>query len=139
VIGASDAGAHLDSMCGASYTTTVLAEGVRERSLLTLEAAVHQLTGVPAALYGLQRRGQILEGNYADLVLFDLDALGVGPLVKRDDLPRQASRLVADAVGYDRVLVNGVEVVADNKLTGSTPGAVLRSTTDFTSPVISAG
>jgi N-acyl-D-aspartate/D-glutamate deacylase len=139
VIGASDAGAHLDSMCGASYTTTVLAEGVRERSLLTLEAAVHQLTGVPAALYGLQRRGQILEGNYADLVLFDLDTLGVGPLVKRDDLPRQASRLVADAVGYDRVLVNGVEVVADNKLTGLTPGAVLRSTSDFESPVISAG
>jgi N-acyl-D-aspartate/D-glutamate deacylase len=138
VIGASDAGAHLDSMCGASYTTTVLAEGVRERSLLSLEAAVHQLTGVPAALYGLQRRGLIREGNCADLVLFDLDALGVGPLVKRNDLPRQAARLVADAVGYDRVLVNGVEVVVGNELTGSTPGTVLRSTHDFKSPVVNA-
>jgi N-acyl-D-aspartate/D-glutamate deacylase len=139
VVGASDAGAHLDSMCGASYTTTVLAEGVRERQLLTLEAAVRQLTQVPAGLYGLQHRGSITEGNHADLVVLDLDELAVGPLVERDDLPNGASRLVCDATGYHHVFVNGVEVVRGNELTGATPGAVLRSSQDFVSPAIAAG
>ena len=50
VLQASDAGAHLDMMCGAAYPTEVLAELVRERGLFTLEEMVHQLSGAPAAL-----------------------------------------------------------------------------------------
>ena len=55
LIGASDAGAHLDMMCGSVYTSHVLGEGVRERKLLTLEEAVSLLTRAPARLYGLHR------------------------------------------------------------------------------------
>ena len=55
VIGASDAGAHLDLLASFNYTTVVLGQAVRERGLLPLEEAVHLITDVPAQLYGLKR------------------------------------------------------------------------------------
>lgn len=130
VVGGSDAGAHLDMMCGAVYTTALLAEGVRRRGLLSWEEAVHQLTEVPACLYGLRDRGVVAPGYWADLVLFDPDTVGPGPERTRDDLPGGASRLVAGASGIERVLVNGVEVVNRGRPTGALPGRVLRSGRD---------
>ena len=59
VIGGSDAGAHLDMMCGAIYTTSLLGQGVREHQVVTLEEAIRLLTDVPARLYGLAERGRI--------------------------------------------------------------------------------
>ena len=87
VIGGSDAGAHLDMMCGAIYSTALLAHGVREFGVITLEEAVHQLTDVPARLYGLTDRGRIADGCAADLVLFDPDTVGYEPERTRNDLP----------------------------------------------------
>lgn len=130
VVGGSDAGAHLDVMCGAVYTTSLLGDGVRRRRLLTWEEAVHQLTDVPARLYGLRERGRVAAGWRADLVLFDPARVGYGPERTRRDLPAGASRLYAEAVGVEHVLVNGVAVVRGGQLTGATPGAVLRSGTD---------
>jgi N-acyl-D-aspartate/D-glutamate deacylase len=129
VIGGSDAGAHLDMMCGAIYSTAVLAHGVREFGVISLEEAVHQLTAVPAALYGLVDRGRIADGWAADAVLFDPATVGYGPERTRDDLPGGASRLYAGSTGVARVLVGGVAVVADGELTGATPGTLLRSGT----------
>lgn len=130
VIGGSDAGAHLDMMCGAIYSTAVLAHGVREFEVISLEEAVHQLTAVPAALYGLRGRGRIADGYAADLVLFDLDRVGYVPERTRADLPGGAARLYAEATGIDRVLVNGDPVVVDGELTGGTPGTLLRAGRD---------
>jgi N-acyl-D-aspartate/D-glutamate deacylase len=130
VIGGSDAGAHLDLMCHANYTTRVLAEAVRRRGLMTLEEAVHQLTDVPARLYGLSQRGRIAEGWHADLVVFDPDTVDSAPARSRDDLPGGGMRLYAEGVGIKHVLVGGVEIVTDDTLTGATPGTVLRSGRD---------
>ncbi|OBI66873.1 amidohydrolase family protein [Mycobacterium sp. E796] len=130
VIGGSDAGAHLDMMCGAIYTTSLLGRGVREHQVVTLEEAVRLITDVPARFYGLTERGRIEPGWHADLVLFDPATVDHGPERTRYDLPAGAPRLVADAFGITSVLVGGVEVCRDGGATGALPGTVLRSGRD---------
>ena len=130
VVGGSDAGAHLDTMCGAVYSTSLLGHGVRERQLITVEEAVRLLTDVPARLYGLTDRGRVAEGWWADLVVFDPERIGPQALRTRDDLPGGASRLYAEATGMEHVLVNGTEVVTGDQFTRALPGRVLRSGTD---------
>ena len=130
IVGGSDAGAHLDTMCGAVYSTTLLAEGVRTRGLLSMEEAIRLLTDAPAQLYGVVDRGRVAAGYWADLVVFDPERVGPEPMRTRDDLPGGASRLYAEAAGIEHVLVNGTEVVAAGAFTGAVPGTVLRSGTD---------
>ncbi|MGN6336109.1 N-acyl-D-amino-acid deacylase family protein [Mycobacterium sp.] len=130
VIGGSDAGAHLDMMCGAIYTTSLLGRGVREHQVVTLEEAVRLITDVPARFYGLTERGRIAPGWHADLVMFDPATVDHGPERTRYDLPSGAPRLVADAYGITSVLVGGVEVCRDGAATGAMPGTVLRSGRD---------
>jgi N-acyl-D-aspartate/D-glutamate deacylase len=127
VVGGSDAGAHLDMMCGAIYSTSMLGDGVRARQLLSWEEAVRQLTDVPARLYGLRQRGRLAPGWWADIVVLDPERVGHGPERTRDDLPGGASRLYAEGVGIEHVLVNGEEIVRAGSFTGALPGAVLRS------------
>jgi len=130
VIGGSDAGAHLDMMCGAIYTTSLLGHGVREHQVVTLEEAVRLITDVPARLYGLSDRGRITPGWHADLVMFDPATIDHGAEHTRYDLPAGAPRLVADACGITSVWVGGVEVCRNGVATGAMPGTVLRSGRD---------
>ena len=130
VLGGSDAGAHLDMMCGAIYSTALLSHGVRQFGVVTLEEAVRLLTDVPASLYGLRDRGRIEDGRAADLVLFDPDTVGYGPERTRADLPGGAWRLYAEATGIEAVLVNGEPLVQTGTFTGATPGTLLRSGVD---------
>jgi N-acyl-D-aspartate/D-glutamate deacylase len=139
VIGGSDAGAHLDMMCGAIYTTSLLGHGVREHRVVTLEEAVRLLTDVPARLYGLVERGRITPGWHADLVMFDPATVDHGPERTCYDLPAGAPRLVADARGIASVFVDGVEVCRDRKTTGATPGTVLKSGRDTETVPASGG
>jgi N-acyl-D-aspartate/D-glutamate deacylase len=129
VVGASDAGAHLDMLSTFSYSTSLLAAN-RAHELLPLEDAVHLLTDVQARLYGIRDRGRIAEGWHGDVVVFDEDRVGPGPVHTRYDLPAGAGRLYAEAEGIEHVLVNGTEIVAGGALTGDRPGALLRSGQD---------
>ena len=122
--GASDAGAHLQTFCGADYPTRVLTDLVPDP--LSLEQAVHKLTGQPAAMLRLADRGVIREGAYADLVLFDPARLGVVSTRFLDDFPTGARRLVHEPSGYDAVIVNGTPILRDGKPTGDLPGTVLQ-------------
>ena len=126
VIGASDAGAHLDNATSFTYTTSLLGRAVRERQLLTLEEAVHQITDAPARLCGIGARGRIALGYHADVLVFDEARIAPGPIQLRADLPGGARRLYADAIGIHHVLVNGTEIVRDGAFTGALPGHVLR-------------
>ena len=123
VVGGSDAGAHLDTMCGAIYSTSMLGDGVRARGLLSWEQAVRQLTDIPARLYGLRDRGRLVPGAFADVVAFDPTRIGHGAVRTRDDLPGGASRLYADAEGVAHVLVNGTEIVRDGRVHRRRPRA----------------
>ena len=130
VIGASDAGAHLDLLATFNYPTRVLAEPVRQHGLLSLEEAIHRMTAVQADLYGLVGRGRLVEGAHADVILIDESTVDSDPIAMRPDLPGGAARLYAGATGIDDVLVAGVPVVAGGEFTEHRPGRVLRSGTD---------
>jgi len=68
MIGGSDAGAHLDRMCGAPYTTRFLGDMIRGRKLVPLEEAVRMITDQPAQLFGLRDRGRLAVGNHVVVV-----------------------------------------------------------------------
>ncbi|HEY6130445.1 MAG TPA: amidohydrolase family protein [Halioglobus sp.] len=130
VVGASDAGAHLDMIDTFSFSTQMLGNAVSKRRLLSVEKAVHYLTEVPAKLVGLKERGLLKEGYCADIVVFDLDTVACSDTYTRRDLPGGAGRLYADAHGIEHVFVNGREIIRHNTFTGALPGKILRSGTD---------
>ena len=95
----------------------VLGRYVRENNILSLESAVHKMTGLAAEHVGIQGRGVLQPGAFADLVLFDpatvIDRSTIGE-------PHLTS------AGIERVWVNGVEVYAEGKTTGNLPGMAVR-------------
>ena len=134
VIGASDAGAHLDLFLSSNYSTYMLGEAVRKRSLLPLEEAIHLLTEVPAELYGLRDRGTLKKGSFADMVIMDELTIGSNPITIRNDLPLGAQRLFADATGIESVFCNGKKIVHQGNFTNARPGNLLRSGTHTQNP-----
>ena len=136
MIGGSDAGAHLDMIDTFAFSTAVLAQGVREQSVIGLEGAVHQLTQVPAEMLGLKERGLLREGWHADLVIFDPDTVGASDFYMRRDLPADEPRIYADAIGIRDVFVNGEQIINCGKHTGALPGVALRSGRDTTTPAM---
>ncbi|MER7185629.1 D-aminoacylase [Streptomyces hyaluromycini] len=130
MLGGSDAGAHLDRMCGAPYTTRFIGDCLRGRKLVGLEQAVKMLTDDPARLFGLRERGRIAEGWHADLVLFDPERIAAGQATLVHDLPGDSPRLDSKAIGVRAVWVNGVEAIRDDVVSGAVPGKVLRSGRD---------
>jgi N-acyl-D-aspartate/D-glutamate deacylase len=130
MVGGSDAGAHLDRMCGSNYPTAFLEDCLRGRRLVSVEKAVHMMTGQPAQLFGLRQRGYLAEGFAADVFVFNPATVGSEPARLVHDLPGDTPRLFAGSVGVARVLVNGVETVRDGAPTGAVPGTLIRSGRD---------
>ena len=102
-----------------SYGTNarVLAEFVRQRKAITLEDAVRRMTSLPARTFGLSGRGRLAEGMAADIVIFD-------PAKVQDRASYQAPHAYTE--GFDFVLVNGVTMVQDGKLTERRGGSIIR-------------
>ena len=130
IVGASDAGAHLDMIDSFSFSTTMLARAVRERNLMSFEEAITHLTDKPARLYGLRDRGRLQEGYFADVVVLDPDTVGPGEVYMKFDLPGGAGRVYGEAIGIEHVLVNGVPAVENGELLDARPGALIRSGRD---------
>jgi N-acyl-D-amino-acid deacylase len=95
----------------------ILAKYVREKGILTLEDAVRRMTSFPAQRIGLQDRGQLREGFYADIVIFDPETINDRATYEE---PAQLPE------GISTVLVNGGVVVDSGKLTDARPGRILR-------------
>lgn len=102
---------------GAGAFTRVLREQVRERKAMTIETAIHHMTGLAADHMGITDRGFIRPGAKADLVLFD-------PATVSDKATMEDPG--AQSVGIAKVWVNGVLVFEDGKATGAYPGEVIR-------------
>ncbi len=115
-LGLSDAGAHVGQICDAPLPTDLLGNWVRGREALTLEDAVHRLTGVQADLFGFVDRGVLRAGAFADVCVFDPETVAPGPLRRVRDFPANGERLTADApIGVRHVLVNGTVIRRDEQ------------------------
>lgn len=88
------------------------------RGALSVEAAIRSQTSLPARIMGLQDRGEIRVGNWADLVVFDMETITDEATFFEPH--RHAS-------GIDHVLVNGAFVVEDGEILRTLPGKVIRS------------
>jgi N-acyl-D-aspartate/D-glutamate deacylase len=129
IVGASDAGAHLDLLATFNFSTSLL-ESSRIRSSITLAEAIRQLTDVPARTYGLTDRGRLSEGWHADITVFDPSEVAPSPTEVREDLPGGAWRLYGQAEGIKHVFVNGTEVVTGKEFCEARPGTLLRAGRD---------
>jgi N-acyl-D-amino-acid deacylase len=94
----------------------VLGKYVREEKILTLEQAIRKLSGLPATNLGLDHRGFVQEGMFADVVVFDPATVGDRATF---DKPHQYS------VGMKHVFVNGAQVLKDGEHTGAKPGKAI--------------
>ncbi len=126
VIGNSDAGAHQQMFCAVGDTTLLLTRHVRDRGDLTIERAVHGLTGRLAGLFGFEGRGVVHEGAIADVTVFALDELHWDLDNFVSDLPAGGQRLRRPPGGYRATIVDGVVVAEHGEPTAARPGRLLR-------------
>ncbi len=122
----SDAGAHGKLFCGAGDSTLLLTDFVRDRPLLTIEEAVHNLSGKLADFFGLSDRGLIREGLAADICVFDLAEIERRPEEKVWDVwdvgGGRTYRYSREAAPMRLTLCNGVPTFDHGKFTGRFPG-----------------
>jgi N-acyl-D-amino-acid deacylase len=95
----------------------LLGKYVREEKVITLQEAIRRLSGLPATNLGLDHRGFLKEGMFADVVIFDPATISDRATFEN---PHQYS------VGVKHVFVNGVQVLKDGEHTGAKPGRALR-------------
>ena len=95
----------------------ILGRYVRDEGALSLPEAVRRMTSLPAAIVGIERRGTLREGSFADVVIFDDGAIADSATLAE---PREKAR------GIDSVLVNGRVVYRSSGATGALPGRALR-------------
>jgi N-acyl-D-amino-acid deacylase len=94
----------------------VLGKYTRDEKVLTMEQAIRKLSGLPATNLGLDHRGFVQEGMFADVVVFDPATVGDRATFEK---PHQY------AVGMKHVFVNGKQVLKDGEHTGAKPGKAL--------------
>jgi N-acyl-D-aspartate/D-glutamate deacylase len=124
--GISDGGAHTKFLTAGVYPTDSLVTFTRDRDLVSLEAAHWHLSGLPAYCTGLKDRGTLVEGNAADIIVYDHAELALEPEEVAYDLPGGEWRRIVRARGYSYTFVNGVMTFDHGEATGATPGRVHR-------------
>lgn len=128
LIGLSDAGAHVGTICDASFPTFLLTYWARDREQgrIPLETAIKMLTSDPAGYLGLSDRGHIRVGAKADINVIDFEKLELGLPEITKDLPAAGQRLLQPVKGFRATFVSGKQVVSHDALTGTMPGRLVR-------------
>jgi len=126
--GLSDAGAHVGTVCDASFSTFMLSHWVAQTGPLAmpLGQAVEMMTRRNARYLGLNDRGVVAVGMRADLNAVDPAQLGLPLPVLMRDLPAGGKRLVQGATGYVSTWVAGEQVQAQGHITQARPGRLVR-------------
>lgn len=91
---------------------------VRERKICSLEEMIKKMTSMPADKLGLKNRGKILEGYFADIVIFDYEKI-------QDKATFTEPHQYPEGIPY--VIVNGTPVISNYEHTGNMPGVVIKS------------
>ena len=138
----SDAGAHLQMLCGGGENALLLTQYVRDEKKLTLEEAIHVMTGKLAGHFNLTDRGVIAPGKRADIAVFNMDEIQRREMVKANDVPDGRGgttwRFTRAAMPTRLTMVNGVPTFEDGKPTGAMPGQFLSPINDDTAMAVAA-
>ena len=130
----SDAGAHLQMLCGGGENALLLTQYVRDEKKLTLEEAVHVMTGKLAGHFNLTDRGVIAVGKRADIAVFNMAEIERRAMEKAHDVPDGRGgftwRFTRAAMPTRLTLVNGVPTFENGQPTGEMPGQFLSPSND---------
>ena len=128
--GLSDGGAHVGTICDASFTTFLMTHWARDRDRgrIPLERVIQMQASDTARFLGLKDRGRLEPGLRADINIIDFDNLELLHPTMLRDLPAGGQRLMQYAKGYVATLVGGETIAEGGKLTGARPGRLVRAT-----------
>ncbi len=130
----SDAGAHLQMLCGGGENALLLTQYVREQGSLTIEEAIHVMTGKLADHFNLGDRGVIAPGKRADIAVFNLDEIQRRQMEKAHDVPDGKGgatwRFTRKPMPTRLTLVNGEPTFENGAYTGAKPGRFLSPVND---------
>lgn len=126
--GLSDGGAHVGTICDASFPTFMLTHWTRDRpsGRLPLERVVQMMTHDTATFMGFADRGTLEVGKRADINVIEYDSLTLGLPRLVADLPAGGKRFLQDAVGYRATFVGGHQIIDGDQLTAARPGRLVR-------------
>ena len=115
----SDAGAHLSLLCDAGFGLDLLGKWSRDLNIMSLEQAIYKLTGKQADICRIPKRGKLLPGYYADMLLFDANEVGTSKSFRKNDLPAGSARLKVESLGIYGIWVNGSNYLQEKSPNGS--------------------
>ena len=128
-ISVSDGGAHTRFLTNSVWPVYFLSHWIRDNELMTLEQAHYKISALPAWFSDFKNRGTLRVGDWADIIVYDLDKLGFEYDKPRfdTDFPGGERRLVQKPTGLRYTMVNGAVTFEGNDCTGALPGKLLRS------------
>ena len=125
----SDGGAHVRFALGATFPMWMLAHWCRDEQIMSLEQAHYKMSALPAWFTDFKERGTLRVGNWADIMVYNLEELGFlhERPVFANDFPGGERRLIQKPKGMQYTIVNGTVTFEGNDCTGALPGRLLRS------------
>lgn len=128
-ISASDGGAHTKYLTLSTWPIWWLSYWVRDLEIMSLEQAHFKMSALPAWITSFKDRGTLRVGNWADIIVYDLNELGFKHErpIYANDFPGGERRIIQKPRGLRYTIVNGTVTFEENTCTGSLPGKLLRS------------
>ena len=126
-LGLADAGAHSKQIMDASQPTFFLTHWVREKEMFTLEEGIRRMTSDTADLFGIQNRGRLKEGSFADINIIDFEGMSIQYPEIVNDFPGGAGRFIQRSTGYSKTIVNGEVFMQNGEHSGALKGKMLRN------------
>ena len=126
-LGLADAGAHSKQIMDASQPTFFLTHWIREKGMFSLEEGIRRMTSDTADLFGIQNRGRLRQGSFADINVIDFDEMSLEYPEIVNDFPGGAGRFIQRSTGYSKTIVNGEVFMQDGEHSGVLNGKMLRN------------